>query len=469
MPPPATLDELLDLVRRVGAADDEDVERFRIDRPSDELGTAEAGGRALIRAGLLTPFQVQHLLRAEIHGLRIADRYRILDNLGGGGMGRVFLATDLRTGQPVAIKMMAGSLSQVPQAIARFQREARAAARIHHPAIVPVLEAGEDGNQLYLAMEFVDGADLNRYVGACGALESATAAFYVIQAAEALQAAADHGWVHRDVKPHNLIIDRTGRLRLLDLGLARPCEDDSSQLQVTDPSAADTILGTADFIAPEQVDDSSAVDGRADIYGLGATFYFLLAGRPPLPEGEASEKLAWLRSNDPVPIRELRPEVPIRMAEVLATMMAKVPADRFQAPREVSAALAPWSAEPPLAPNPAGLRDWSPAVRRLLGLPVGETVPVSPSLVLAMPSSFSPHTAQSVSPGSRALPGWAAFTAIVVGVVTALLLGLRSPAAVPAPTTYDEPRSADERWPGADRSDRGTSIKPVATEHSSGH
>jgi hypothetical protein len=456
MSPPATLAELVDLVRRTGVADDDAVERFRIGRTADELGAAEVVAGAMIRDGLLTPYQVQRLLRGEARGLRIGGRYRVLDKIGGGGMGRVFLCQDNRTGGPVAVKVMAGGLGQDPQATARFHREGRAATRLDHPALVPALDVGADGRQLYLALEFVDGADLYRYVGTCGPLEPATAAYYVARAADALQAAADQGWVHRDVKPHNLMVDRAGRLRVLDLGLARPCGDDSSHLQVTDPEAADALLGTVDFIAPEQVDDSSGVDGRADIYALGATFYFLLAGRPPLPDGSTGEKLEWLRSNDPVPIREVRPEVPPDMADVLARMMAKDPDDRYQAPREVCAALAAWAESAPPVPDPAALVDWPPAVRQLLGLPAREGAPAVPSVVAPLASSFPRRPGLLIPADRRPMSGWVAVLALLVGVITALLLAVRSGAigpALSADAARPAPAPSDATSPAAGEAD----------------
>ena len=446
MPPPATVDQLLGLVRRAGAADEAAVDQFRAGRPADEPGTAEAAARAMIRDGLLTPFQAERLLRGETRGLRIAGRYRVLDKIGGGGMGRVFLCADTQTGRPVAVKVMAGSLGRDAQAVARFQREARAAARIDHPAVVPCLDAGQDGDQLYLVLEFVDGADLHRYVGVCGPLDPPAAAWYVARAAEALQTAADNGWVHRDVKPHNLMVDRAGRLRVLDLGLARPCVDDSSHLLVTELGDGDSILGTVDFIAPEQVENSSDVDGRADIYALGATFYFLLAGRPPVPDGTTDEKLTWLQSHDPWPIREVRAEVPEGMATVLARMMTKDPADRYQHPREVAAALADW-AEPPPPPDPAGFPDWPPAVRRLLGLPNREGHPISPSVVTPLPSSFPRRTVRPAAPERRSIPTWVAVASMVIGLLAALLIAFRTPPAGPIPAAHAAPPSADVTGP----------------------
>jgi eukaryotic-like serine/threonine-protein kinase len=356
----------------------------------------------------------------------------------------VFLCEDAHTGRPVAVKVMAGSLGHDRQAAARFRREAKAAARIDHPAIVPALDAGQDGHQLYMALEFVDGADLYRFVAACGPLDPPAAAHYVARAAEALQAAADQGWVHRDVKPHNLMVDRAGRLRVLDLGLARPSAEDSSLLWMTDPAACDTLLGTADFIAPEQVANSTTVDGRADVYGLGATFYFLLAGRPPLPDGTTAEKLDWLQAHYPVPIREVRPDVPAEMAAVLGRMMAKDPRDRFQAPGEVAAALVSWADSAPPSPDPAGFRDWPPAVRRLLGLPpAGEGGPALSALVTALPSSFPRRTARSTAPARRSLPGWVAVASTAVGLVTAVLIAVRPSSPDPAPAASAAPPSAD--------------------------
>ena len=284
----------------------------------------------------------------------------------------------------------------------------------------------------------MDGADLYRYVTARGPLDPRAAA-RCRAAAAALQRAADKGWVHRDVKPHNLMVDRAGKVRLLDLGLARPVTDDSRQMPVTDPEGSHSLLGTADFIAPEQTVNSSRVDGRADIYSLGATFYFLLAGRPPFPDGTTAQKLAWHRNRDPLPMRDLRADVPDGMAEVLRKMMAKDPAARPPTPAAVAGALALWSDPPPPPPDPAGLPDWPPAVRRVLGLPAGGAAATPAAATAPLPSSFARRAARAAEGTTHSLPGWVAVGSMAVGVVTAILLASRTPAGLRPRRTQGPP------------------------------
>jgi serine/threonine protein kinase len=453
MPPPATFDELVDLVKHSRAADDSAVERFRTGHKPIDTWTPEAAAEAMVREGLLTQYQAQRILRGESGGLWVGDRYRVLSQIGGGGMGRVYLCEDTRQARAVAVKVMPAALSGDPGAVARFRREQRASAVLDHPAIVRAVDVGQYGKHPFLVLEFVDGADLFRYVTIRGPLDSRVATHYVSRAAEALQRAADQGWVHRDVKPHNLMVDRTGRIRVLDLGLARSFKEDSRYPPVSDLESRGSFVGTADFIAPEQAANSSRVDGRADIYSLGATLYFLLAGRPPFPEGTVAQKLNWHRTRDPVPISQMRPDVPSGMASVLAKMMAKAPGARYQAPVEVAAALVTWAEPPPAAPDPAGLPDWPPAVRRILGLPASLTGPKVGAAGPMLPSSFPGKPASTLPPATRSLPGWAAVGSMLVGLITALLLAFRSPPPGPAPSASAAPPSAGAYSPAVSGKD----------------
>ena len=444
MPPPATLDELVDLVKQSRAADDSAVERFRTDHRPIDTWTPEAAAEAMVRDGLLTQYQAQRILRGEPGGLWVGEWYRVLCQVGGGGMGRVYLCEDTRHARAVAVKVLPAALAGDPGAVARFRREQRASAVLDHSAIVRAVDVGQDGRHPFLVLEFVDGADLYRYVSVRGPLDPRVAAHYVSRAAEALQRAADQGWVHRDVKPHNLMVDRTGRIRVLDLGLARSLKEDSRYPPASDLDGRGSFVGTADFIAPEQAANCSRVDGRADIYSLGATFYFLLAGQAPFPDGTAAQKLNWHKSRDPTPITRLRPDVPDGLAAVLARMMAKDPAARFRTPVEVAAALVTWAEPPPPPPDPAALPDWPPAVRRLLKLPAGESVskPVPPGP--AMASSFPNSSVSTLPAERRTLPGWVAVGSVLVGLITALLLAFRAPAPGGGPAASAAPHSAGD-------------------------
>jgi serine/threonine-protein kinase len=202
-------------------------------------------------------------------------------------------------------------------------------------------------------MEYVEGLSLQTLVSQRGPLDVTAACHYARQVAFGLRHAHGMGFVHRDIKPANLLLERTGLVKILDLGLVRSAEDAAQGL--TKQLDNKSILGTADYVAPEQAVDSSKVDVRADIYSLGATLYFLLAGRPLFPEGRTAQKLVWQQIKEPPRIELLRPEVPPGLAEVVHTMLQKRPADRYATAEEVSEALAPFDAEDVPPPDPAWL------------------------------------------------------------------------------------------------------------------
>ena len=310
----------------------------------------------LVADNYLTPFHADRLIVGKYKGFRLGS-YVILDRIGSGGMGQVFLAEHASLRRRAAIKVLSVPVGEDEVARERFHREARAAATLDHPNIVRVFDLNQEGQLLYLVMEFVSGVNLQTLVHRAGPADPGTAASYAGQAALGLQHAHEQGLIHRDVKPGNLLVDRTGVCRLLDLGLVRTSNPEDSQLTMN-LGGQGGILGTVDYLAPEQAVDSSAVDARADVYALGATLYFLLAGHPMFPDGRAAQKLMWQQSKDPVPIRTVRPEVPVGLAEAVHRAVAKSPADRFQSAAEMATALAPfavasppdpeWIAEPPV-------------------------------------------------------------------------------------------------------------------------
>jgi serine/threonine protein kinase len=191
-------------------------------------------------------------------------------------------------------------------------------------------------------MEHIDGANLHELVKQQGPLSIPVAAHYIRQTALGLQHAHERaGLIHRDVKPGNILVDRTGVVKVLDLGLARFFHDSEDQLT---KDFDEKVMGTADYLAPEQVADGANVDIRADIYSLGATFYYLLTGQPPFDKGAATAlKRIWHQVRQPKPVELLRPEVPEALGQVVARMMAKEPSKRYQTPLEVADALAPWA------------------------------------------------------------------------------------------------------------------------------
>jgi hypothetical protein len=268
-------------------------------------------------------------------------RYRFLRPLGQGGMGTVYLAEHRLLRRLVAIKRIhPGSLGN-PHLVARFRQEVQAAARLSHPNIVTVHDADEAGGTHLLVMEFVEGESLAERLARHGPLPVAEACAYVRQAALGLAHAHEQGMVHRDVKPANLMHTVDGTVKILDFGLARVfCEAAEVEGRLT---SAGTIMGTADYLAPEQARDSRSADIRADVYSLGCTLYHLLCGHVPFPGGTAIDKIIQHATAEPEPLRRSRADVSAGLAQVIDRMMAKRPADRYQTPAEVAAALEPFT------------------------------------------------------------------------------------------------------------------------------
>src|SRR5262249_50912874 len=208
--------------------------------------------------------------------------YRVLERLGWGGMGLVYLCEHKLMRRRVAVKGLPSAKSKDPAALDRFQREARAVAALDHPNIVHAYDIDQDESLHFLVMEYVDGASLQEIVKKVGPMDVHRAAHYMQQTCLGLEHAHDAGLVHRDIKPGNILVDRSGVVKVLDMGLARFFNDEEDILT---KKYDENVLGTADYLAPEQALDSHGVDIRADIYSLGATFYFLLTGRTPFGEG----------------------------------------------------------------------------------------------------------------------------------------------------------------------------------------
>jgi len=340
MAAPTTVPELLDRLRRSGLVPADRLEGFLVGLQasgSDPKTIPDLLSR-LVEVGMITRFHADRLTAGKYKGFQLGS-YLILDQLGTGGMGQVYLAEHSAMRRLVGLKVLP---LWADDAVARerFLREARAAATLDHPNIVRVFDLCQEGKLLYLVMEYVDGISLQALVAKYGPLDVTAACHYARQVAFGLQHAFELGFVHRDIKPANLLLDRAGVVKILDLGLVRSEADEAGLTKQLDSRS---ILGTADYVAPEQAVDSSNVDIRADLYSLGATLYYLLAGRPLFPEGRTAQKLVWQQIKDPVPITRLRAEVPEELAEVVHTMLQKRPNDRYQTPTEVFEALAPWA------------------------------------------------------------------------------------------------------------------------------
>jgi serine/threonine protein kinase len=299
--------------------------------------------RELLQRGWLTPYQINQLFQGHGSSL-IVGQYLLLERLGEGGMGQVFKARHQRLQRVVALKLIRKDRLANPDAVQRFQREARAAARLSHPNIVTLYDADEAAGTHFFAMEYVEGTDLARLVKERGPLPVPQACAYVCQAALGLQHAHEQGLVHRDIKPANLFLTARGVVKILDMGLARlhgPLDEAGDD---TDPLTREgSVMGTPDYLAPEQALDTHKADIRADLYSLGCTLYYLLTGRVVFPGGTLAEKITRHMSAEPTPVEQLRPEVPRGVRDILRKLLAKRADQRFQTPAELAAALAPFS------------------------------------------------------------------------------------------------------------------------------
>jgi serine/threonine protein kinase len=345
---PATSDAFLDVVRKSGLIDAGRLDTYLSDPVTERMPDQPlSAARQLIRDGLLTQFQGNQLLQGKWRGFTFG-KYRVLERLGSSANSNVYLCEHLVMHRRVAVKVLPTVKAEDPGALARFHREARAAAALDHPNIVHAYDSDQDGELHFIVMEYVDGFSLQEIVQKHGALSVRRAAHYISQAATALQSIHDSGLIHRDIKPGNLLLDRGGCVRILDLGLARFYQDHIDEL--TQKYDANNILGTADYLSPEQARDSHDVDTRTDIYSLGATLYFMLTARPPFEGKTVTQKLMAHQLKEPTPLRELRPNVPEALAAVVKKMMTKDPALRYQSAEDIINALQTWTSEPIAVP-----------------------------------------------------------------------------------------------------------------------
>ena len=273
-------------------------------------------------ADLLTPWQAQKLLAGKSKGFYLGS-YRLLRPLGKGGMGVVYLGEHHVMKRLMALKILPpGSLSD-SRRVDQFKEEARASAQLDHPNIVRAVDFAEAGKTLYIVMEFVDGIDLHCAVQRDGVMSVPVALDAIIQATQGLAHAHERGIIHRDIKPSNLLLRTDGVVKVSDLGLAR-----IGWSGVDDPEAKNRLMGTADFVAPEQAINSKTVDARADIYSLGCTLFFLLTGKSPFHGSTTAQRLAKHQTEPTPDVRKLRPDCPAAVAELTMRMMSKRPEDR---------------------------------------------------------------------------------------------------------------------------------------------
>jgi serine/threonine protein kinase len=375
MPLPRTPGQFLTLVRKSGVVEPCCLEPFekQVAAEAEAVPDPQALATAMVRQGLLSYMQADALLRGKWRHWVIAGKYRLLEQLGVGGIGKVFLCEHLKMQRLVALKIMQPEKAANPLLLARFVREAKTLVALHHPNIVRAFDLDNDGRHHFIVLEYVDGASLQHIVSKHGPLTVVRACDYVRQAALGLQYAHENGLVHRDIKPANLLLDRTGVVKIHDLGLARILGDEQ---EITQILGNRELIGTADYLAPEQAVDSHAVDIRADIYSLGGVFFYLLTGRSPFADGTVAQKLLDHQTRLPDGVRKYRNDTPAGVEAIVSRMLAKNPRDRFQQPIEIVTALARWTRVPAPLPHPSEMPRMSRAVRRLAG-PVRAASPPS--------------------------------------------------------------------------------------------
>lgn len=303
-----------------------------------EQQDASKVAKSLVKSQLLSAYQALRLLSGKSDGFYLG-KYRLLDVLGQGGMGMVYLAEQITMNRLVALKVIGRISKSKDDALARFKREARAVAQLSHTNIIQAYDFDEIENIPFISMEYVEGIDVDRQVAKFGSVDWQQAADYAMQAAAGLEAARMAKFVHRDIKPGNLLIDTTGTVKILDLGLVmtKQCTRNDSLTSAQDQ------VGTVDYMAPEQALNSHRVDTRADLYSLGGVLHFMLTGKIPFEGTSSAEKLLKHQSVAPTPVRQLKSDIPEELEQIVLKLLAKKADDRFQTPNELMAALKPFA------------------------------------------------------------------------------------------------------------------------------
>ncbi len=409
------------------------------------LDDATLAAKQLVRDGVVTRWQAAQLLAGRSSFL--LGKYKLIDLLGRGGMGRVFLGRHVTMQRQVALKIVSREIAGNPASLERFLAEARAIAALDHPAIVQAYSVDSEGDRYYIVMEYVDGRDLQRVVEEDGPLHWQMAAEYIRQAADGLAHAHGRNLVHCDIKPSNLLVNSQGQVKILDMGMARLGGGAEGDAEGGEANGGNHILGSVDYLAPEQAMGSDTFDHRADLYSLGCTLYFLLTGHPPFPEGTLPERILKHQTQQPRPIPTERPDVPPPLVQICRRMMAKEPAERFQSADEVVAALAELpaaasasarasddaNAKPAPAARAAGERSPADMTSEAAGIP-------------ADPRELLRHWLAS-TPGRFVLGGVALLVLAVVAGVSMAIVAARGPA--PSRLSQDDTADTDPAVPVA--------------------
>jgi serine/threonine protein kinase len=438
---PLTVDEFLKNVVRSGVLDREQVKAALASAPPEakaRSADADALAEFLVRTGKLSRFQARKLLRAAYRGL-VLGPYQILAPLGKGGMGAVFMARDGRDGRLVALKVLSSRRARAEDRTrSRFLREMELNQRVSHTHLAETYEVGTIQDVHFIAMEFIPGKSLHRVVQDAGPLTVARSARLLAEVAAALEHAHEKGLIHRDLKPSNIMVTPNDHAKVLDFGLAL-VQGEKADVAVV--GGEGYIVGTMDYISPEQSLNPTRVDARSDIYSLGCTLYYALTGQPPFPGGTSQEKRQRHRAEEPTPLWQLRAGLPTPFVDFVQSLMAKDPAMRPPSAAAVRDQLLAWVTEdetlPLDRPNDtnyriavAQLEDASNDGFVLEDIPAQPSVPeieLPPLAVAEMPVEYwaAPTVAESVEPDpvpGRDVPAWVVVV-LIVGIPS-LLLGL---------------------------------------------
>jgi len=334
----------LDLLRRSKLVDDAPLKKALQACVKENDGKLPSNSQKLadylIAANLITAWQCKKLLSRKYKGFFLG-KYKLLGHIGVGGMRSVYLAEHTLMKRLRAIKVLPRNRIDDSSYLERFYREAQATAALDHPNIVRAYDIDNAGNTHYLVMEYVAGRDLMTIVKEEGSLGFVESAQFILQAARGLEHAHSVGLIHRDVKPANLLVEESGHVKILDMGLALMNNDDSELAGLTDKHN-EKVLGTADYLAPEQALNSHDIDARADIYGLGCTMYYALTGHPPFPDGSLAQRIALHQSTMPPAIRNVRADCPDALTAICFKMLQKKVENRYQSAKQVVVALEDW-------------------------------------------------------------------------------------------------------------------------------
>jgi serine/threonine protein kinase len=426
---PQMADNFLKAVLRSGLLDRDQLQAALRVVPRDRRDDPETLAEQLIKAGKLSRFQARKLLKGTASGL-VLGPFQVLAPLGRGGMGAVFLARDQRSSELLALKVLPPRRARAEERmLARFRREMELSQRVAHPHLARTYEAGVCQGVYYLAMEFIPGKSLYRLVMDGGSLTVPRAAALFAEAAAGLDHAHDQGLIHRDMKPSNIMVTPNNHAKVLDLGLALMQGETTEAREIV--GGQGYVVGSMDYIAPEQTENAAQVDRRADLYGLGCTLYFALSGRPPFPGGTAREKMQRHRTELPQPLHSLVPSIPEPFAALVHRMMAKKPEQRWPSAHALREELLPWSSHEPVLPlDQHGDAAYQAAITTLARAEVSTDL-ITDVLVLPAVSgpdpeavSFSASVVAASSGGTKSEYLWLGLGLVGFWLILLLVLGL---------------------------------------------